>query len=781
MRRMFDNLKKAARGFSNILEEAASAKSNLPLDSLKKTVNGLSNKLENVISAAGGDSKVNPEAATISAALEKSPIRAIPFRSNRLYLQIDATDIIPEDWYVLVDMNEERIKFTTSIEADLAENFRNAGFDAVYKYPLTMITKEVPMKEISGIKALGKIITDIVKRQEKVLEEFAQTDDYIITMLDVMVFDHENIVKAMEHSKYFEKIDDDGDVMLKVAPTDDCMYERFIWVLPKPDRIVLDCGISGVTYPDNLEAIAKEMEASADGIKFKANEGKLRLKAYIDPEDYPAEDIPENIFKIIDSTVEKLLATWGEVLKKMNVRTNADQFFNIPVIQEKLKKAPDFEKIDEDGDMMFRVEGDDSFQPTRFVWVILKKDSVVLEAGIWGYTHTGATVAPEDVVKKFNKDSSGFEAYVTDNTVRIRKRFNLNDYPSANPTRKLIEDVKGWYMKTLEAITTVAKLADIKVKYYRPEISILEKIVPKDYFGKMTFGSKDATLQLKQSKTTDGDLLSTSIITIKTKDSVVDYELNVQLEKSCSDNDTLDLAKQNASSLAKSIHQRVDCKCSSNSIMLYFSVPNHTFDTAMDFIDIFTEGVKTLMELDSKGSDLALEAYKKEIKEKRERERRRQEEERERERQRQAAIAAAREKELDAGFSYTLRSTGTIRKLQEGFTEDYPYLNIAVYMVKTGKEADRSGGTIYSYSSGTTFGEIRSFKGDCKVRIEGRSTPQSLEKQFRDVSGLVIKIGYNDENDNRYYITKDSSWHKMHICDLNREFRKAGYYKADIS
>ena len=102
-------------------------------------------------------------------------------------------------------------------------------------------------------------------------------------------------------------------------------------------------------------------------------------------------------------------------------------------------------------------------------------------------------------------------------------------------------------------------------------------------------------------------------------------------------------------------------------------------------------------------------------------------------------------------------------------------------MVKTGKKADQSGGTITPYNSGTTFGEIRSFKGDCKVRIEGRSTPQSLEKQFRYGSGLVIKICYNDENDNRYYISKDSSDYKKHICDRNREFRKAGYYKADIS
>lgn len=150
------------------------------------------------------------------------------------------------------------------------------------------------------------------------------------------------------------------------------------------------------------------------------------------------------------------------------------------------------------------------------------------------------------------------------------------------------------------------------------------------------------------------------------------------------------------------------------------------------------------------------------------------------ERERKAEMEAI-EKELDASFTYKLRSGGTVRGLQEAFTEDYPYLRIGVYMVKTGQGADRNGDTISSYDSETTFGEIRSFKGDCVVEIEGRSTPQSLEKQFREVSGLVIKICYNNEDDKRFYISKDSSEYKKHICDINREFREAGYNKADIS
>ncbi len=149
--------------------------------------------------------------------------------------------------------------------------------------------------------------------------------------------------------------------------------------------------------------------------------------------------------------------------------------------------------------------------------------------------------------------------------------------------------------------------------------------------------------------------------------------------------------------------------------------------------------------------------------------------------EREAELKAERDRELNAGFTYTLRPSGTVKELQEAFTEDYPYLRISVYMVKTGQKADREGCSISHYDSDTKFGDIRSFKGECKVEIEGRSTPQSLEKQFREVSGLVIKICYNDEDDHRYYINKYASDYKKHICDLNREFRKAGYYKADIS
>lgn len=170
--------------------------------------------------------------------------------------------------------------------------------------------------------------------------------------------------------------------------------------------------------------------------------------------------------------------------------------------------------------------------------------------------------------------------------------------------------------------------------------------------------------------------------------------------------------------------------------------------------------------------------------------RRSQAEEAEREEAEQARRAEEAEREeagnerrrgLKQSFTYELSDSGTIRDLQEAFTEDYPYLRIGVYMVKTGQGADRDGGKISSIDSDTAFGDIRSFKGECEVEICGGDSPKDLEAHFRKVSGLVIKICYNDEDNHRYYISKDSDWYTEPIYDINCAFRDQGYEKADIS
>lgn len=153
----------------------------------------------------------------------------------------------------------------------------------------------------------------------------------------------------------------------------------------------------------------------------------------------------------------------------------------------------------------------------------------------------------------------------------------------------------------------------------------------------------------------------------------------------------------------------------------------------------------------------------------------------EEEERKKKAAAAAREEGLNKGYIQTLDGDISIRKIQKNFTEDYPYLRLGFFMVQTGQKADREGGTISHINSDTLLGKVRSFRGYCKIRIGGSDTPESLEKKFRSESGLVIKICYNDKDDSRYYIGKDSDYYKKPIYDLNRKFKKSGYMRADIS
>ena len=183
---------------------------------------------------------------------------------------------------------------------------------------------------------------------------------------------------------------------------------------------------------------------------------------------------------------------------------------------------------------------------------------------------------------------------------------------------------------------------------------------------------------------------------------------------------------------------------------------------------------------------LPLDAMNADIRRKREeaeRERQRREEEERRRKEEEARQEKAKlDRELQKGFTLTLCPDTTIRRIQEWFNEDFLYLRIGFYMVKTGQSADRDGGTITAYDRETTLSQIRSFKGSGgKIRIDGTDTPEQLEKAFRSQFGLVIKICYNDENDNRYYISKSNSEYKLPIGRLNKDFCERGYYRADIS
>lgn len=146
---------------------------------------------------------------------------------------------------------------------------------------------------------------------------------------------------------------------------------------------------------------------------------------------------------------------------------------------------------------------------------------------------------------------------------------------------------------------------------------------------------------------------------------------------------------------------------------------------------------------------------------------------------RQKAIAEAkareetRQRKLNEGYTLTLRGGTTIREIQGWFGEDYPYLDLHFYLVKTAQKVHK-GDSITPLNEDLTLDQVRSFRGECQVGIYGKSTPQSLEKELRSKSGLVVKVCYKDSEGKNYYIGPNSNEYTMCIYDINEQFAEQG-------
>lgn len=149
---------------------------------------------------------------------------------------------------------------------------------------------------------------------------------------------------------------------------------------------------------------------------------------------------------------------------------------------------------------------------------------------------------------------------------------------------------------------------------------------------------------------------------------------------------------------------------------------------------------------------------------------------------RQKAIAEAkareeaRQRKLNKGYTLTLRGGTTIRKIQKYFGEDYPYLKLNFYLVKTAQGAKKSK-SISHIDADLTLDQVRSFRGECQIDIYGKSTPQSLEKEFRSKSGLVAKVCYETKEGKSFYISPQNELYTTCLYDINASLAANGYKK----
>lgn len=136
----------------------------------------------------------------------------------------------------------------------------------------------------------------------------------------------------------------------------------------------------------------------------------------------------------------------------------------------------------------------------------------------------------------------------------------------------------------------------------------------------------------------------------------------------------------------------------------------------------------------------------------------------------------ARQRKLNKGYTLTLRGGTTIRKIQKYFGEDYPYLKLNFYLVKTAQGAKKSK-SISHIDADLTLDQVRSFRGECQIDIYGKSTPQSLEKEFRSKSGLVAKVCYETKEGKSFYISPQNELYTTCLYDINASLAANGYKK----
>lgn len=736
------------------------------------------NKIKDVL----GGGTLSHNAGDIRKALDKSGYSFKELDDKRILVTIPADTQMPVSWHVYIVALDEAYMLQTVVLSNLENEMKAAGLEAGYVSPATYANIDIPYSTLGNVKALGSALEQAIGRFKAVLAASDDAKSQKGQAFDTKLFDCNYLRSAIEKNQYYEKTDDDGDIKLLIPANNRFMYELFAWVMLKPYRITIDSGVRGITMPDTLEDAIKSVAPQMPSLKFKVEDNKLRIDMYIDPEKYPAAEAEARAVEQVQLAIDKITLAWIAGFRHMALRTSAKQFFNPDMVRTALKKKPHYKKTDEEGDMYFEIPGDEDFRPERFVWVLPKHDHIIVNSGVTNFKKLSDDMDFNKVCSDYNSRSTGIEARESSGTIRLRKRLEVENYSTTSPTDDVIADIDKAISECMQQWKVVADEVGIRTRYFVPTVDVIKDHLKKDSPISVSSTAKSITLTYPEQKTTANDFLNQGSICFTFSADAVDVKLKMRCYP-IGNSDTARLAAKMNSELGSSFKAYNASDEYGVTATFYYRQFNSK--------EAFTQAVmyradSVIIASYKELGTLPLDAMNADIRRKREeaeRERQRREEEERRRKEEEARQEKAKlDRELQKGFTLTLCPDTTIRRIQEWFNEDFLYLRIGFYMVKTGQSADRDGGTITSYDRETTLSQIRSFKGSGgKIRIDGTDTPEQLEKAFRSQFGLVIKICYNDENDNRYYISKSNSEYKLPIGRLNKEFCERGYYRADIS
>ncbi len=686
----------------------------------------------------------------------------------------------PAKCSIIIECSKDSLVMHLGVsDFESARQLVQSGLDIDIAEEPAEVTRTVPFADIKTIKTLHKEVTGFIADIFSRLGANAAKDG---------IFDRRPFIPAVVRDLVrkmsgFVRIDDDGDGLIKFTQTRNFALQLYAWIYIKKEYITFASYLKDFNFSGDLNGACQNVKKKFSDWTFKVSDGKIRIKRTINSTDFNAASAETDAIERLRSFMAELPAIWQAVMKELGVACALSDVFDLGRLRQALSKLPDYKLTDNTGDIKMIHPGATGFQIERFAWIYPKPTKVTIDAGISDFKkHISSSTDIAKVIEAFNAKNTPYRAYDFKNTIRLKRVYELSSTKGADKTAAILDDLKAGFDQAYKLLVDIARECGMKYDYYKPTINDTEKALrtlPNVKNVTTIDGGKAVRAKLYQSTTTDKCPLAQIGIDVRINDNnstTVKCYFHF-FEKVGNDSYYVSIP------FLETISEMM-AKASGDIFKPFWASGDNagaeksfecgTFAT----FDIFKKTISLLHDLAAgimpKVTELRLEEINKAIeKENKAIEERNKERERESQRQREAM--------RNYSFSLNLYSNVSIRAIQEVFTHQLTYLRIGFYMVKTAKQANSSGGTIFPIDSQTCLGSIRSFRGNTCYTISVKSTPKEIEAGIRSATGLTVKIEYNGKNGQRYYISPKERFYTTAISEIFEELSNEGYPGADIS
>lgn len=731
-----------------------------------------SDKLADVIKAALGDVDATIEefAAKMGLLLVKSNVETIRTAlKNRSDLDVSNVmslkhNTLPTGVFVTVKVNEFKYYklrlscfenciyptfYLTNINIDankVISIFSDNNLKAIrLEDGSVKVYGEFGEDDFSTIKKFGYKLTSYIDSLTRSLKQINENCPLGDAQLHNKVFDCWGIEEVLLERKDFKNYEQNGVVTLKTPEgTDGFKFAINTTVSVLPLKVTINSVVDAdLKRNASAEKIIADFNKKTTNIKAEITSGgSLKVQGVEDASEYINNiGVVQYGSKNTIELINKVYTSLSELLKNLGLET---QVFIPDDARQILKNISSFNKIDDDGSVYFKFNLTEHFSHVRFIWVYIKADRLMFDAGILNFkTEMPIEKALEKVKDTLRNNDDSISYNIFKNTLRAKKSLYRKDLSDINLSSQIKQAAEKIIKELNDRMEKIAEICGIPAFIVNDETfrmaclkADLTKTNDRDYVFEWSFG----TMFLKEDNT-----------------------IRVEIKRAFKGNSNA--LRDSLEKDLKKLDNRIEkIEFYSSTTDLFFHLLNYS-----TFEDLISD-LKNLRIVGNKADDIIIDYNKKAdaIKEE------------ERCREREAKEKAQLERELNSSMWMEIDYDTEVQWILKTFNEWYPYLRLGIYMVKTGQAADRFGDTISSYDLNTTMRQIRSFKGGGRITIYGRSTPADIEKEFRNKSGLVVKVGYTDPSNHRYYISKGSNMHKMSLVKIEREFKKkGGYYIND--